>query len=155
MKKLLILICLSLVAFSINAQWKYSTKKDEMSDEKIYEASLRCNNIRYFDFPYHGGSRLFLYIRNHPRWGTDVYIWLSNGQLLDKNIVVRFDNSSAETYYTNEPADYSSDTLFISDEKEFIEKAKKAKRIKIQVPIYNEGNVVFTFNTNTPLIWEH
>lgn len=141
--------------------WCYDTITDEMSDKPIYFAELISDNIAYFDFPYEGGTNAKLSVRKHPKYGTDVIFRISQGQLLCNDydgtnyVTVRFDNGPAERYYTNEPMDMSSETLFLGNSKKFIVKSKNAKKIRIQVPVYNNGNVVFTFSTDEVLKWDH
>ena len=141
--------------------WFYDSITDEMSDKSIYFAEIISDNMAYFDFPYEGGTNAKLSIRKHPKYGTDVIFSISQGQLLCNDydgtnyVTVRFDNAPAERYYTNEPMDMSSETLFLRNSKKFIVKAKNAKKIKIQAPVYNNGNVVFTFSTDEVLKWNH
>lgn len=139
--------------------WDYSTDVDEMNDSKSRFASLTSDNIVYFDFPYNGGSSLYLTVRYMKKYGTDVYIKISSGQFVCNEyegtnyVRVRFDQGSAMKFTTNEPSDGSSDMLFLSNAKKFIRLAKKAKTIKIEAPFYQEGNNVFTFTVDKPLEW--
>lgn len=141
--------------------WDYDSIVDEMSDKTIYFANLISDNIAYFDFPYEGGTNAKLTVRKHPKYGTDVMFMISQGQLLCNDydgtnyVTVRFDNAPAERYYTNEPSDMSSEMLFLRNSKRFIAKAKNAKKIRIQAPVYNNGNVVFIFTTDSALKWNH
>lgn len=142
-----------------SGSWKYSTKVDEMNDSKSKFASIVSDNVEFFDFPYGGGSSLTLAVRWTKKWGTDVYIAISSGQFLcsDYNatnfVRVRFGEEKPIKFYTVEPSDNSSDVLFFENAKKFITHAKKAKKIRIEAPFYQEGNHVFTFTMSEPLIW--
>lgn len=56
-------------------------------------------------------------------------------------------------FSTTEPSDGSSNMVFLSNPKKFINLAKKAKRILIEAPFYEEGNQIFTFTIDKPLEW--
>ena len=139
--------------------WDYQTQVDEMNDSKSKFASLVSDNIISFDFPYEGGSDLSITIRYTKKWGTDVYITISKGQFIcneyngTNSVRVRFDNGKAMKFSTTEPSDGSSNMVFLSNPKKFINLAKKAKRILIEAPFYEEGNQVFTFTVDKPLEW--
>lgn len=139
--------------------WDYSTETDEMNDSKSRFASLVSDNFIEFDFPYNGGSTMRLTVRYMKKYGTDVILRISSGQFLcseyqGTNFVrVRFDNGAAMKFRTLEPADGSSDQLFLNNAKKFISLAEKAKTIKIEAPFYQEGNRVFTFSVDKPLEW--
>lgn len=139
--------------------WDYDTSVDEMNDSKSRFASLTSDNSEYFDFPYNGGSYLKLTVRYTKKWGTDVYVSISKGQFNCNEydgtdyVRVRFDNGKAIKFRTTEPSDGSSDMLFLSNSKKFITLAKKAKRILVEAPFYQEGNRVFTFTVDKSLEW--
>lgn len=141
--------------------WSYDEYVDEMTDKKDYYASLKSDNSHEFDFPYEGGSYGKITIRKSHQYGLDVYFNVTKGQLLCNEyngtnyVTVRFDNKPAKKYYTTSAADGSSDILFLGNVKDFIYNAKKAKEIKIQVPVYNEGNPVFEFTVDSLLVWNH
>lgn len=142
-------------------RWNETSEKDEMTDVMSYWSTLISDNTVYFDFPYEGGSELKITVRYMKKYGTDVIISISQGQMLCNEyngtnyVTVRFDDTPAKKYYTNEPADGSPDNLFLNNPKDFINRAKTAKTIKIEVPFYQEGNHVFTFTVDEPLKWEH
>lgn len=139
--------------------WDYQTQVDEMNDSKSKFASLVSDNMVSFDFPYQGGSDLSITIRYTKKWGTDVYITISKGQFIcneyngTNSVRVRFDDGKAMKFSTTEPSDGSSNMVFLSNPKKFINLAKKAKRILIEAPFYEEGNQVFTFTVDKPLEW--
>lgn len=142
-------------------QWTETSEKDEMTDVMSYWSTLISDNTEYFDFPYEGGSKLKITVRYMKKYGTDVIISISQGQMLCNEyngtnyVTVRFDDTPAKKYYTIEPADGSSESLFLNSSRDFINRAKTAKTIKIEVPFYQEGNRVFTFTIDEPLKWDH
>lgn len=140
-------------------KWNYSTETDEMNDSKSRFASLTSDNSIEFDFPYNGGSTMYLTVRYMKKYGTDVILKISSGQFLCNEyngtnyVRVRFDDGAATKFNTLEPSDGSTDQLFLSNAKKFISLAKKAKIIKVEAPFYQEGNRVFTFSVDNPLEW--
>ncbi len=146
---------------SINAKrWETSTSIDEMTGTENIWKSLTSDNTHHFDFPYEGGSTLKLTVRYMKKYGNDVILKISSGQVLCSEyngtnyVNIRFDDEAPMRFYTNEPADYSSDHVFLNNPTKFINKAKKAKTIKVEIPIYEEGRPIFTFTVDEPLTWD-
>lgn len=141
--------------------WEEKSEKDPMSDKMSYFASIESDNEEQFQFPYSGGSRLIICVRKSPKYGDDVILKITSGQLLssefeiNNQLNVRFDDNPAKKYKTVEPADLSSDQLFLRNAKDFIANAKKAKTIRIEVPVFQEGVRLFTYRLDEPLKWEH
>ena len=139
--------------------WSYENEVDEMDGSTTKRAIIESSNEVEFDFPYQGGSTLGICVRKTKKYGNEVLISISNGQFLcnDYNgtnyVTVRFDNNAPVKFLTTEPADYSSDVLFLENSKKFIKLAKNAKTVKIEAPFFDNGSYVFTFNTNKPLEW--
>lgn len=138
--------------------WDYKEEVDAMTDKTSYFATVRSTDQATFDFPYNGGSYLYLTVRQSPRYGTDVIVQISSGQFIGgidgQNIKVRFDDERAYDVFCNEPADYSSDCLFLTGAKGFISKLKTHKRLLISAEFYQEGAHTFTFDISG-LEWEH
>ena len=144
-----------------SVRWQVSESVDEMTDSKNVWKSLVSENLVHFSFPYEGGSSLNVCVRYMKKYGTNVILTISKGQLLSNEyngtnyVTVRFDDDAPQKFYTTEPADGSSDCLFLTNARKFIKRAKTAKSIKIQVPVYQEGNPTFTFKVDVPLTWEY
>ena len=141
--------------------WIERTSQDDMTDATNVWMSLLSDNQHEFEFPYNGGSKLQIEVRYRKQDGTQVILTLSRGQLQTSdfngghNVIVRFDDDVPMTFSTSEPADYSSSYLFLKNPRKFINRAKTAKKIKIQVPVYDEGQPVFEFTPAEPLKWEY
>lgn len=143
---------------SNKAKWTESTSKDEMTDETNVWSTLTSDNVFEFQFPYDGGSRLTINVRYRKQDGNQVILSINKGQLLPSdyngnNVVVRFDDDAPMTFTTKESADYNSNLLFLNNPQKFINKAKTAKKIKIQVPVFEEGQPLFQFEPAEPLRW--
>lgn len=139
--------------------WTYSQEKDELTGKSSYFAQLVSDNYTTFDFPYnHTPIFLTLNIRKSPRYGTDVYLTIPEGQFHTKYdgtyISVRFDNGSVIRYSCSEPSDNSTTVLFVNGAKGFIKKLKSSKECRISAEFYQEGAPTFIFKTKG-LEWNH
>jgi hypothetical protein len=116
-------------------------------------ASVQSANIVEFDFPYGGAQHGQLTLRLHPRFGNDVIFRIERGQLLCPSyegcsVLVRFDDEAPATFSANPPADNSNETIFISNYDRFVSRLRKAKTIRVSPEVYQQGNVVFTFDVS-------
>lgn len=134
-------------------KWKYHVTKDELTSSSIYFAVVKSINQVSFNFPYEGVQRGKLIQRTHPQHGKDLILQVEKGQMLvrsyeDSTVEVVFDQGSPISYRVSGPADHSTTSLFITDSQGFIESMLKAKKVKLSVPFYQQGNVVFEFNVS-------
>lgn len=132
-------------------KWKYRVFDDALTSKPVHQASVTSINRINFSFPYHGEQRGELTLRTHPQHGKDLIFHIQRGQILvnsfqNSTVKVVFDNGSPITYQVAEPADHSTTALFIRDYHGFVERMLKAKKLKIAVPFYQQGEVVFEFN---------
>ena len=136
--------------------WEIKTEKDEMTDKENVWATLTSSNYIKQDFPYQGETYARICVRYMSKYGNDVIISIDKGQIYGGNkVVARFDDGQPIDYTFSEPSDGSSEDIFINNKSSFIAKCKTAKEIKIEIPIYEEGMNVFTFNVDSVLVWEH
>ncbi|UFH55495.1 SHOCT domain-containing protein [Spirosoma sp. KNUC1025] len=138
-------------------KWFYFDNSDKMGS-KYYIATIDANEQLQFDFPYNGGSTASFSIRKKGA-STDVYLKVSKGQFITHSsdggtARIRFDDGKPITYSTSGAADYSSDIIFFDNEKAIIAKLKKAKKIVIEAPFYNEGNQQMEFDV-AGFKWNH
>ena len=138
--------------------WKYHEQNDAMTSKASRLASITSSNSLDLDFPYKGPNFGHLQIRQHPKWGLDVIFTIDKGQLQCRSysgcpIEVRFDDAPAVRFSGTEPADNSSDTVFIQGAPKFIALAKKSKRILIRMNVYHGGAPVLEFFSPKTLEW--
>lgn len=138
--------------------WNKSEDIDQMTDKKTRYAWLKSMDYINQRFPYEGDTYLKMTIREMG--STDVYFTITKGQIQCSEysgtnyVMVRFDNEQPIKFWTAEASSGRSDIVFISGNvKKFVSKCKKAKEIKVQIPIYDYGNPIFNFYVNTPLEW--
>ena len=139
--------------------WTYRSTEDKVRGGTSYFAETSSTNSVNLDFPYGGGSTVDMTVRKTPAWGLDVYFTLSSGQLIcnsyrDCHATVRFDQGPAQRFNLNEPSDHSNNVVFVSADHSFLAKLKKAKKLVVELEIYEGGRPQFEFNV-AGLQWEH
>jgi hypothetical protein len=137
----------------VGSQWTYSHDADEMTGKASHIASVRSNNTVEFEFPYSGVQHGRLSIRRHPRWGNDVFFAIEKGQLLCTSyegctVLVRFDEGEPLSFSAAPAADHSTETVFIQNYDRFVTKMRAAKEVRISPKVYQQGDVVFTFDVS-------
>lgn len=139
-------------------EWNYRIEKDKMTDSRNTWASILSENSIDLDFPYNE-TYCRITVRYMKKWGTDVLVELTSGQIYgneyrnENYLMVRFDDEKPIKYWFNEASDGSSDCVFIRKHSDFIARCKKARTIKIEVPIYQAGRPIFTYKLDVPLKW--
>ena len=147
-------------ANSSQKTWKISSSKDEMRGSTDTFASIESDNEVEFEFPYHGGSTLSIVVRESQKFGTDVYLLISDGQFIgnafdgSNYVTIKFEDGPLQKYYFDDAADGSTNVIFLRKEKELIAKFKTAKKIMIEAPFFDSGSKQFTFTVGKPLEWD-
>lgn len=131
--------------------WIYSSEPDPMSKGIVYLAMIKSSNVFEFSSPYDGPQKATLIIRRHPRWGNNVILQIERGQLLvrsyeDMSARVRFDDGNPQGFAALGAEDNSTENAFLSPYSRFVDKLSKANRVRISLPIYQEGSPVFEFS---------
>jgi len=140
-------------------KWNVYTTTDEMTDSKNIFAVLRSDNYISQDFPYEGETYSSITLRYTKKYGYDVLIQIDKGQIDGRSyngtdyITARFDGSSPKNYFINESSDGDPKIVFLRNAKEFLNKCKTAKNIKIDIPLYQAGRPVFKFHVDKALEW--
>lgn len=137
----------------IGQQWSYDASEEKMSGGKRLTASVESANTVEFDFPYKGPQNGHVVLRTDPKFGKDVMFRIEKGQILCPSysgcvVQVRFDDEKPANFAASGAADHSSTVVFLSDYNRFLTKLKKAKRVRIAVNIYQQGNPVFEFDVS-------
>ena len=139
--------------------WTYRSTEDKVRGGTSYFAETTSTNSVNLNFPYGGGSTVALTVRRAPAWGLDVVFKLSSGQLVcnsnrDCHATVRFDQGPAQRFSLNEASDHSNDVVFVNADHQFLAKLKKAKKLVVELEIYEGGRPQFEFNVSG-LEWAH
>lgn len=147
------------VNYKAVTSWEYQEDRDEMREQSSFFATNSSQNTVELDFPYQGGTKLTIILRDDAKHGQDVMFGVNKGQLFcqyrDCHINIKFDNGEIERYETNEAEAGASEVLFLAGNKsKFVEKIKKSKTAMIEVNFYNHGAEQFKFDLSG-LEWSH
>jgi hypothetical protein len=124
-----------------------------MDKGRIHHATALSSNTVNFGFPYGGAQHGTLFLRTHPKYGKDVVLSIEKGQFLvrsyeDSKALVRFDDGEPITYNVVGAEDHSTTSVFFRDYQGFVSRMLKAKRVRISVPVYQQGSPVFEFEVS-------
>lgn len=139
--------------------WDFSISKDDMTDNNNIWARIESDDYVSQEFPYEGFTYASITVRYMKKYGYDVLIQITKGQINGSSyngtnyITARFDGGTPKKYYFDEAADGSPEMVFLRSKSDFISKCKKAKDIKIDLPLYKGGRPTFTFHVDEPLVW--
>lgn len=129
--------------------WTYRTDEDKMDGSKKHYAYVESSNQVEFDFPYNGGSSFILIVRNAGQ-GDEVIFKVDKGQFSgsysDPNLRVKFDKEEPVNFSYSESSDGSSDLVFISNEKKFINKLLRAQQLMIEAVYFDHGKAIAEFD---------
>jgi hypothetical protein len=130
-------------------RWNYQEQSDDLTGKPYKLASVTSENSFEFGFPYGEPQHAQLVLRSHPRFGKSVMLQIERGQILCSSyscpIVVVFDDGKPVRYDGNEPADNSSETVFIPAYSTFVKRLASAKTVRIAFDAFQEGNRVVEF----------
>jgi len=137
-------------AKQLAAKWRYRKDEDPMTSRTLRQASNQSENSVSFAFPYQGEQHGTLTLRDHPTYGRDVIFSIEKGQILcqsyqDCQIRVRFDEASPERWSAVGPADHSNTAIFLRNGARFVQRLRKSKVIRLQIPIYQQGEPLLEF----------
>ena len=138
----------------VKGKWEYKNYEDKASGKTAFKASLLSENKINLSFPYQGSQNGTLSVRNHPRWGKNIYLKIEQGQILsidgysfdNKYFLVRFDDGDVKKWNYVGSSDQSSDIIFISNEKKFLKQLTAANKIYITINLYQDGQYTFVFD---------
>ncbi len=155
-------VALAVAAFCTSAYagaWDYSTDTDPMTGSKVQWAYLYSDNSLDLRFPYSGKNLGALIVRSRKSDGLNAAIQIEKGQIICDgysgcSVKVRFNEEQPQSFHATAPADHSHNTLFLSPASRFVEKARTAKTIRVELTIYEAGAPVLTFTAAAPLKWE-
>jgi hypothetical protein len=132
------------------SRWEYESSVDKMTGESRHYATVNSPELLKFDFPYSGGSQPSISVRSQGK-SENVLLIVDRGQFICSvggcSVTVKFDDGKLMKFSAVGPTDYSSNVLFLSPAKKFIELMKKSKETSISATFHREGDRVMTFPT--------
>lgn len=137
----------------IYSSWKYDNSEDEMRSETSYFASNESINTVELQFPYQGGTRLNILLRDNAKHVKDIMFIVNKGQIFcgyqDCHVNIKFDDGEVQRYETTEAEAGSSEVLFLTNNiSGFVKKLKKSKNVTVEVNFYNHGAEQFKFDVS-------
>lgn len=138
--------------------WSRNEETDPMNDSKSVFVSVTSDNTNKLDFPY-GDVYATIIVRRMKKYGVDVLVKTSNGQIFgneydnENYVTIRFDSNKPMRFYYDTSSDGSNDVVFLRKRSAFIQAAKKANTITVEIPYFQNGRQIFTFTTPKPLDW--
>jgi len=130
--------------------WTYGSPDDDVSGKKSKVASLTSDNTLYLDAPYGGGTKAEMVLRQHPRFGFDIFFNVAPAQLLCDisngcSATVNVDGKMS-TIHLLEPESHDSTMLFVENASAFLNKIRGAKKVVVELKAYQQGGLPFTFS---------
>lgn len=142
------------------SEWSYSQDKDEMRGKVIYKAVNESENESSFGLLL-GSSNLVLTLRKDPKYGNDILFSIENGVLsecmLGCNTAIKFDDQKIEHYSMKINDNTLLDTVSIKNKKDqqrFMKQIRKAKKMTVELSLFDHGKEQFTFDVHN-LEWKH
>jgi hypothetical protein len=112
-------------------------------------AEIESINSVDFDFPYQGGSKATLTLRDSPKYGKNAILQVSSGQFLcdpdDCHVSLRVDEGRPIAISGNDAADGSSNVIFLPYAAT-LRYLQQAKVLRIEADFYQAGSRVFEFH---------
>lgn len=138
------------------SRWTYDEDRDEMRETSTKFASINSQNDVGVTWPYTPGpARMTL--RQRSTDGLSVMVNIE-GQFICRSyqgdtVAVKFDDGPIQQYRCNEPEGGSPGLMFIQPERRFVTALQAAKRVVIELPVYETGPQQMVFNVEG-LVWE-
>lgn len=135
----------------LSSNWEYNESEDEMRGATSYFASNESINTVELQFPYQGGTRLNIVLRDNAKYGEDIMFIVNKGQIFcgyqDCHVNIKFDDGEVQRYETTEAEAGSSEVLFLTNNiGGFVKKLKSSKTVTVEVNFYNHGAEQFKFD---------
>jgi len=135
----------------LSSNWEYDESEDEMRGATSYFASNESINTVELQFPYQGGTRLNILLRDDAKHGKDIMFIVNKGQIFcgyqDCHVNIKFDDGEVQRYETTEAEAGSSEVLFLTNNiGGFVKKLKNSKTVTVEVNFYNHGAEQFKFD---------
>lgn len=135
---------------ALSYRWNYGQGVDDITGKAWHHAEITSDDYNRLSWPYEGDTYLTITVRKHPRFRGDVAFRVDRGQILCSSYdgcagAISIDGK-AEKLTLAEPADNSSDVVFAAYDAAIIRKLKGAKKVVVELPMYRNGNVSWTFS---------
>lgn len=139
--------------------WTYSESTDEMSGDITYYATCLSPEVLKLKYDYDKkGSRVSIHIRNSSG-KNEVIVEVTKGTIphslySDESVRLKFDNEEPLIISYNSAANGNTKVIFLDQTENIIKKIKAAKKLKLEISLFNEGTFVVNFDTSN-LKWDN
>jgi len=139
-------------------KWSYESETDKMTGQSKQFATIISDNSIDLPFPYSGANRGTLLIRQKAKGSNEVMFMIQKGQMMCRSfhpctISIRFDTKQPLKFEGSGNSSSDPTVTFIQSANTFVQEAKKAKKILVQVDLYQAGLQIFEFSPPTSLEW--
>ncbi len=151
MKQSFILAALLAVSASASASWSLDKSVDPMTSATTKIATTTSADVFTLDSPYRGSQAPRLVIVESKKNGLNISVQIQRGQMICDyslcTMLVRFDEEKPIKWRMAKAADHSSTLLFFENEKAFLAKIKKAKKLTVEMTFFQNGSKIAVFDT--------
>lgn len=131
--------------------WEYTEHKNEMRGTTTKIAETKSTNTIDLDFPYAGKQHGWISVLVDSE-GESVHFFIKRGQIVCSDgsaynkcsVLIKFDDSESVLFHAELLGDKGNHVIFTDDD--FLQRVQAAKKVKIQIPFFQNGNRVFNFN---------
>ena len=138
----------------VERKWSYHTSRDEMRGSNTKFAEIPSTDIIVSGWPY-TPAPMTMTLREGPQ-GFDIYLQIS-GQFTcysgGDRIAVKFDDGPIEQYSCTNADGGATEVAFVGSEQRFLSKLRSAKKVTLEVPIFQVGRQQVSFDVSG-LEWE-
>jgi hypothetical protein len=135
----------------IGSQWRYESEAESMGRGTMYTASVTSSTPLNLGAPYAGTQWPVFVLRSHPKYGKDAILLIDEGQILCRSyeactISISIDGKPPRNFEAYGAADNSTTSAFIRGHDRLAKEIMGGKEMKVQFPVYQNGEPVLTFN---------
>ncbi len=141
------------------AGWTYSEGTDEVSNSTVHAAALASANSLELPAPDNGRNPGTLAVRDSAAQAgaAEVQLSIAKGHFACRaatpcRLAVRFDEQPPQAFTGTESPD-GTNTLLLAPAPAFVAGARKARKIRIDLPLGKPGTQVLAFEPAAPLQW--
>jgi len=135
---------------TVTHAWNHQSRTDPMSGKVVRLATIEAKTNLHLRGRDGIDNTPTITIRRNPDKSIDAMVQINRGQFVCRvsgcQLSVRFDEAPPVSFNAVEPADYSSKTLFLVPGDRFLKKLERAKVVRVEATLFQEGNHVMEFH---------
>lgn len=139
--------------------WYYREDMNRMDGTKSNTAFVESITTVHFSFPYEGGTKFTLSLRNRKS-KNEVILSLDKGAFMhnimgEERIRLKFDDNKPYYVSYGNAADGSSTDIFLTSSERLIRDIKKSSKLAMEITFFQEGTRYIEFELPEGLKWEY